>query len=48
MSALLDSFSAAFDGLAQRAAAGLGESRRAALDAALRDDLPGPRSEAWK
>ena len=42
MSALLDSFAAAFD------AAGLDGARRAALDAALRDGLPGPRSEAWK
>lgn len=48
MSALLDSFSAAFDGLAQREAAGLGAHRREALDVALRDGLPGPRSEAWK
>lgn len=48
MSALLDSFAAAFDGLAQPEAAALGPSRRAALDAALRDGLPGPRSEAWK
>lgn len=48
MSALLDSFATAFDGLAQPEAAALGPSRRAALDAALRDGLPGPRSEAWK
>ncbi len=48
MSALLDSFAAAFDGLAQGEAAGLGAHRRAALAAALRDGLPGPRSEAWK
>ena len=48
MSALLDSFAAAFDGLAQRDAAGLGAHRRQALDAALHDGLPGPRSEAWK
>lgn len=48
MSALLDSFAAAFDGLARREAAGLGAHRREALDAALRDGLPGPRSEAWK
>jgi len=48
MSALLDSFAAAFDGLAQRDAAGLGAHRREALDAALRDGLPGARSEAWK
>lgn len=48
MSALLDSFAAVFDGLAQRDAAGLGAHRRVALDAALHDGLPGPRSEAWK
>ena len=48
MSALLDSFATAFDALAARDAAGLGESRRSALDGALRDGLPGPRSEAWK
>ncbi|GAA4861680.1 Fe-S cluster assembly protein SufD [Luteimonas vadosa] len=39
MSALLDSLATAFDG---------DERRRPALDAALRDGLPGPRSEAWK
>lgn len=48
MSALLDSFAAAFDGIAQHDAADLGAHRREALDAALRDGLPGPRSEAWK
>lgn len=48
MSALLDSFAAAFDALRARDAAGLGAARRAALDAALRDGLPAPRSEAWK
>lgn len=48
MSAMLDSFAAAFDGLAQGEAAGLGAHRRAALAAVLRDGLPGPRSEAWK
>ena len=48
MSALLDSFSAAFDTLAARDAAGLGESRRASLDAALRDGIPHARVEAWK
>jgi Fe-S cluster assembly protein SufD len=48
MSALLDAFATAFGGLAQREAAGLGAHRREALDAALRDGLPGPRSEAWK
>lgn len=48
MSALLDGFAAAFDGLRARDAAELGPSRRAALDAVLREGLPGPRSEAWK
>lgn len=48
MSALLDAFAQAFDALAQPEAAGLGDSRRAARDALLRDGLPAPRSEAWK
>jgi Fe-S cluster assembly protein SufD len=48
MSALLDSFASAFDALPGRDAAGLGESRRDALAAALRDGLPGSRSERWK
>ena len=48
MSALLDSFAAAFGGLAQRDAGGLGAHWREALDAAVRDGVPGPRSEAWK
>ena len=48
MSALLDSFATAFDALPARDAAGLRESRRAALDAALRDGLPHARVEAWK
>ncbi len=48
MSALLDSFAAAFDSLALGEAADLGTHRREALSAALRDGLPGPRSEAWK
>ena len=48
MSALLDAFATAFDSLTQREAAGLGGHRRDALAAALRDGLPGPRSEAWK
>lgn len=48
MSALLDSFATAFDALPSREAAGLGESRRAALDAVLRDGLPHARVEAWK
>ena len=39
MSALLDSLSATFHGDA---------ARRAALDDALRDGLPSPRTEAWK
>jgi Fe-S cluster assembly protein SufD len=39
MSALLDSLSAGFEG---------DGARRAALDAALRDGLPGPRTESWK
>ncbi len=39
MSTLLDSLASGFQGDA---------ARRAALDAALRDGLPGPRSEAWK
>ena len=39
MSALLDSLSAGFTGDA---------ARRAVLDEALRDGLPGPRTEAWK
>ena len=39
MSALLDSLAAGFDGDA---------AQRAALDALLRDGLPGPRTEAWK
>ena len=39
MSVLLDSLAAGFDGDADQ---------RGALDAALRDGLPGPRSEAWK
>jgi Fe-S cluster assembly protein SufD len=39
MSALLDSLASAFRGDA---------GRKAALDAALREGLPGPRSEAWK
>jgi len=39
MSALLESLASGFQG---------DGPRRAALDAALRDGLPGPRSEAWK
>jgi len=48
MSALLDSFANAFESLGLRDAAGLGESRRAALDDALRDGIPHARVEAWK
>lgn len=48
MTALLEAFAASFDTLAARDAAGLGATRRAALDAVLRDGLPGPRTEAWK
>lgn len=39
MSTLLDSLASGFQGAG---------ARRAALEAALRDGLPGPRSEAWK
>src|SRR3546814_668182 len=39
MAALLDSLAAGFDG---------NSGRKAALDAVVRDGLPGPRSEAWK
>jgi len=45
---LLDSFAPALDTLPLREAAGLGATRHAALDAALRDGLPGARSERWK
>lgn len=48
MGALLDSLAPALDSLPLRDAAGLGEARRTALDAALRDGLPGARSERWK
>ncbi len=48
MSALLDSFSTAFQALSAREAAGLGGSRRDALDAVLRDGIPHARVEAWK
>ncbi|MBF6022698.1 Fe-S cluster assembly protein SufD [Lysobacter niastensis] len=48
MSALLDSFASAFDALATRDAAGLRDSRRAALDDALRDGIPHARVESWK
>ena len=39
MGTLLDSLATGFDG---------DDARRAALDDALRDGLPGPRSERWK
>jgi Fe-S cluster assembly protein SufD len=48
MGALLDSFATFLDALPARDAAGLGDARRAALDAALRDGVPGTRSERWK
>lgn len=48
MNALLDSFATSFDRLPAREAAGLGQSRRAALADAMRDGLPHARSEAWK
>jgi Fe-S cluster assembly protein SufD len=48
MSALLDSFSDAFARFDAREAAGLGEARRDAMAAALRDGLPNARAEAWK
>ncbi|MGY1424209.1 Fe-S cluster assembly protein SufD [Lysobacter sp. A289] len=48
MSALLDSLASSFDTLPARDAGGLGDHRRAALDAALRDGLPHSRVESWK
>ena len=48
MSALLDSFAAAFASQAQPDASALAAFRRDALQSALRDGLPAPRSEAWK
>ncbi|MFS8138276.1 MAG: Fe-S cluster assembly protein SufD, partial [Thermomonas sp.] len=48
MSALLDAFASSFQALPCRDAAGLADSRRAALADALRDGLPHARSEAWK
>jgi Fe-S cluster assembly protein SufD len=48
MSALLDSFSDAFERFDARDAACLGEARREALAMALRDGLPHAREEAWK
>ena len=48
MSTLLDSFTSTLDTLPARDAAGLGESRRAALQAALDAGLPHARVEAWK
>ena len=46
MSPLLDSLASAFDGMPGHVA--LDAARREALDAALRDGLPGTRSERWK
>jgi Fe-S cluster assembly protein SufD len=48
MSALLESLLQPFDSLPLRDAAGLGASRRAAIDAVRVDGLPQPRMEAWK
>ncbi|MCE7031833.1 Fe-S cluster assembly protein SufD [Lysobacter sp. GX 14042] len=48
MSALMENLARGFDALPGREAAGLGPLRREALAGALRDGLPGPRSEAWK
>lgn len=48
MATLLESLAAPFDALAHRESAGLGPARREALEAALRDGLPGPRTESWK
>jgi Fe-S cluster assembly protein SufD len=48
MSALLDAFASSFDARHTPDIAGLDESRRAAFAAALRDGLPGARSERWK
>lgn len=48
MSALIESLARDFDALPGRDAAGLGPLRKEALAAALRDGLPGRRSEAWK
>jgi Fe-S cluster assembly protein SufD len=48
MSALLDSFNQAFAHFDARDAAGLGDARREALATALRDGLPGTRTESWK
>lgn len=48
MGALLDSLAAPFAMLPLLEAAGLGDARREALDAALADGLPVQRMEAWK
>ena len=48
MASLLESLAAPFEALPQREAAGLGPARRDALQAALRDGLPGARTESWK
>jgi Fe-S cluster assembly protein SufD len=50
MSALLESFQQRFGELpeALRAAGGLALARKAALDAAISEGLPGPRAERWR
>lgn len=48
MTTLLESLAAPFEALAHRESAGLGPARRDALQAALRDGLPGARTESWK
>jgi Fe-S cluster assembly protein SufD len=50
MSALLESFQQRFGELPEplRAAGGLADARRAAIDAAIADGLPGPRAERWR
>ena len=48
MSALLDSFATSFQALEALDARGLGEARRNAMHAVLRDGLPHARSEAWR
>src|SRR5690606_40534379 len=48
MSALMENLARGFDALPGRDAAGLGPLRQEALASALRDGLPGPRTEAWK
>ena len=48
MSALMENLARGLDALPGREAAGLGPLRQESLAAALRDGLPGPRTEAWK